>query len=148
MLAFWDVGICQPQLNQGQQFILYKSLIKSCWAQISVLKVVTFYSLLSWQSHKLEVSPACHIKEQGQQCLGLSVFLTSPLHCCDPGFVCCLAVKNYLWTLLCSVASSPLSGSHGRVCSTACWTLLRKCFSHGFLAKYFLCFGSCSYCSS
>lgn len=63
-------------------------------------------------------------------CLMLSAvfFCTSPLRCCDPVFVCCLAVTNYPWILLCSGSSSPLTGSRGSVCSTACWTLLREMF--------------------
>lgn len=127
LLGFWEVGICQPPLKSRSTiyFVCH-------WSKAAGFKSVSWKwvflipsypdSLISW------VSPACHNKDKSQQCLGWSVFLTSPLYCCDPGFVCCLAVTNDPWTLLCSVASSPLTGSRGCVCSTACWTLLREIF--------------------
>lgn len=110
MLAFWDVGICQPPLKSRSTIYFY-------WSKAAGLKSVSWKwiylipshpdSLISWKSHlpvilKRRVS-SIWAYLFSLQALYIAVILVLS------------AVTNSPWTLLCSVASSPLPASHGCV---------------------------------
>ena len=122
MLAFCDVGTCQPPLKSRStiyfvEVIDIKLLLFSCdldglkpvsWKRVFLILSYSD-SLISWKSHLPII-----LEKKVSNFWAHHVFSppppTSLLYCCcsHPVIVCCLAITNDCWIILWSVALQPL----------------------------------------